>query len=150
MPRRPATGPPARAPQMHRSTNRKGEDCVEFYFCRISCALPAVELAGEGFGKTGGGLKGVRDLQSPNKVAGLYTQANGRTAFCAVASMDSVRPSIPQSPTDRPNGRPTPFGFLPFNCLSVQSPRQYFAFDAVGTEQSQRVEWSGPTQLGNT
>ena len=147
MPRQPATGP--RAPQMHRSTNRKGEDCVIFYFCRISCALPAVELAGEEqrFGKTGGGVKGVRDLQSPNKVAGLYTQADEPLFAPSPPRWTvSVRPSYNRAPTEWP----TPFGFLPFNCLSVQSPRQYFAFDAVGTEQSQRVDWSGPTQLGNT
>ena len=147
----------ASVPQMHRSrsTNRKSEDCVEFYFCRISCALPwprAVELAGEGgFGRTGGRRSegGPRPLKSKQGCRPLH--ASERTAFCAVAAMDSVRPSVRPTIAHRPNGRPTPFGFLPFDCLSVQSPRQYFAFDAVGrTEQSQRVEWSGSSQLGNT
>ena len=147
MPRQPATGP--RAPQMHRSTNRKGGRRLRgiLFLPHFLCiARRAVELAGEGFGKTGGGVKGVRDLQSPNKVGGLYTQANEPLFAPSPRWTVSVRPSYDRPPTEWP----TPFGFLPFNCLSVQSPRQYFAFDAVGTEQSQRVDWSGPTQLGNT
>ena len=102
-----------RQPQMHRSrsTNRKSEDCVEFYFCRISCALPAApwnerEREG-GFGKTGGRRSegGPRPLKS--KQGCRAPHASERTAFCAV----SVRPTVLQSPTDRMVDRPPSASF---------------------------------------
>ena len=89
-------------------------------------------------------MKGVRDLQSPNKVAGLYTQANEPLFAPSPRWTVSVRPSHNRPPTDRMADRPPSASFR--STASVFN-LQGNTLPLTRLGRSRVSEWSGAAQL---